>query len=151
MTMAKLVLFILGLSVSVCAAMSFSALSLAHATQPNKEFTPGKLCSPSDSNFKEYRYAERIAVCARNVTHAMKVIIAKNYGVPESDWSSYEFDHLIPLSAGGSGDIENIWPQPLDEAHDKDRIEQQVYLGLKNDTITQAQGVQMIWDWIGQH
>ncbi len=125
--------------------------SSAMAVQPLKQFTPGKLCSPTDPNFKEYRYASHVAVCARNVSHDEKLQIAKNYGVPESEWGNYEFDHLIPLNSGGSDDIENLWPQPLAEAHEKDAVEQATFNGLSNGNLTQAQAVQMIMDWIQQH
>ena len=32
-------------------------------------------------------------------------------GVPEEDWSLYEFDHWYPLSIGGCNDERNLWPQ----------------------------------------
>lgn len=123
----------------------------ATATQPLKQFTPGDLCSEQDPNFKEYRYAAHVAVCTRNVSYNEKVQIAKSYGVPETEWQNYEFDHLIPLNAGGSDDIKNLWPQPIVEAHEKDAVEQATFDGLNNGTLTQTQAMQMIWDWINQH
>ena len=65
-------------------------------------------------------------------------------GVPEEDWSLYEFDHWYPLSIGGCNDERNLWPQvasssqcssvlsiralqPIDEAHQKDALENQLY------------------------
>jgi hypothetical protein len=125
--------------------------SFASATQPLKQFTPGQLCSEQDPNFKEYRYKAHVAVCARNVSHDEKLEIAKNYGIDESDWKNYEFDHLIPLNAGGSDAVENIWPQPLAEARDKDLVEQATSDGLNSGQLDQAQAVQMIWDWINKH
>lgn len=59
----------------------------------------------------------------RHVTVAMKRAVAQRYNVPESDWKSYEFDHLIPRELGGADSIDNLWPQPLTEAKRKDRIE----------------------------
>jgi hypothetical protein len=47
--------------------------------------------------------------------------------IPKSDYSKYEFDHFFPLNAGGSDDMRNIWPQPLAEAHEKDKVEDEVY------------------------
>jgi hypothetical protein len=138
------------LSLSLVLSFGIST-SVAFAIQPNRQATPGKLCTPSDPNFREFRYPAHIAYCNRNVSHSEKLKVAEVYGVPESDWQSYEFDHLIPLNAGGSDDAENIWPQPLAEAHLKDVIEQQTYDGLSSGTITQDQAVKMIWDWIDQH
>ena len=125
--------------------------TLALATQPLKQFTPGQLCSEQDPNFKEYRYAAHVAICARNVSYDEKLQIAKNYRIPETEWINYEFDHLIPLNAGGSDDIQNLWPQPIVEAHEKDVVEQATFNGLNNGTLTQAPAEQMIWDWINQH
>ena len=121
------------------------------AVQPIRQYTPGKLCTPDDPDFLEYRYSEHIAYCERNVNHQKKLEVAREYGIPESEWQDYEFDHLIPLNAGGSSDIENIWPQPLDEAHEKDKLEQQIYYGLKSGKLTQETAVRMIWDWIERH
>src|SRR6202007_2139707 len=49
---------------------------LAARVAPDSSYTPGHLCSPSDPNFKEYRYAEHIPYCNRNVTQQMKLTIA---------------------------------------------------------------------------
>ncbi len=130
------------------------ALSTASvfATRPDSQLTPGKLCTEADPNFTEYRYAAHVAYCKRNVTHAMKLQVAQAYGgLPESEWHNYEFDHLIPLNAGGNSSVDNLWPQPIVEAKDKDKVEHATYNGLNDGSLTQAQAVQMIWDWVDQH
>jgi hypothetical protein len=114
---------------------------------PDPVHTPGFLCSPTDPNFVGYRYPGNIAYCQRNIPAFEKDQVAQWYGIPKSDYSKYEFDHFIPLSAGGSDDIRNLWPQPLAEAHDKDRVEDQVYNGLKSGTMTQQQAVDLIHAW----
>jgi hypothetical protein len=73
--------------------------------------------------------------------------VAQRYGIPKSDYYKYEFDHFIPLNAGGSDDPGNLWPQPLAEAHEKDKVELEVYNGLNNGTLTQAQAVAKIRAW----
>ena len=133
----------------IALTVSFSS---AFATKPDPKLTPGELCTPSNKDFTGYRYAAHVAYCKRNVTTAMKLQIAKAYGgIPQSEWSNYEFDHLIPLNAGGDSSIANLWPQPIVEAKDKDKTEQQTYDGLNNGSLTQAQAVQMIWNWIDAH
>ena len=117
---------------------------------PDWSFTPGKLCSASDPGFSEYRYAEQIPYCKRNVTSQMKQEIAAHYGVPQSDWPNYEFDHLIPLSIGGDSHVDNLWPQPHgdpDGSNGKDRLELQLYLQMKAGTIKQAAAIQQIQLW----
>ena len=123
---------------------------LAARVNPDSAYTPGHLCSPSDANFKEYRYAEHIPYCQRNVTQQMKLTISQHYGVPQTDWSGYEFDHLIPLALGGDSSIDNLWPQPHgdpDGSNGKDKLEYQLYIQIRDGTITQAAAVQQIYDW----
>jgi hypothetical protein len=128
------------------------SVSSAFAVKPNPTLTPGELCTPSNKDFSGYRYAAHIAYCNRDVTQEMKQQIAQAYGnIPESEWSNYEFDHLIPLNAGGDSSIANLWPQPIAEAKEKDKVEEQCYEGLNNGTLTQAQCIQMIWNWIDQN
>jgi hypothetical protein len=125
-------------------------LAMAARVTPDYSYTPGHLCSPTDPNFKEYRYAEHIPYCNRNVTQQMKVTIAQHYTVPESDWNGYEFDHLIPLAIGGDSSIDNLWPQPHgtpDGSDGKDRLENQLYLEMRDGKITQAEAVKQIYGW----
>lgn len=123
-------------------------MSYASFTTPDAKLTPGKLCTPSDRNFKGYDYEERVARCNRNVSRSEKMDVAAAYGnIPTSEWPKYEFDHLIPLCAGGSNDPENLWPQPIDEAHKKDQLENDVCLAMQAGTLTQSQAVQKMEDW----
>ncbi|MFA5160695.1 MAG: hypothetical protein WC421_00455 [Elusimicrobiales bacterium] len=116
---------------------------------PKPDITPGKLCSPEDTDFDGHRYPERIAHCARNVPYSMKVKVARDYGVRQSDWGNYEFDHLLPLAIGGNSAAENLWPQPRgeEESGGKDKLEQQLYIQLSKGEITQKEAVKRIYDW----
>jgi hypothetical protein len=117
---------------------------------PDSSYTPGHLCSPGDPNFKEYRYAEHIPYCNRNVTAQMKKTIAAHYGVPQSDWEGYEFDHLIPLAIGGDSSIDNVWPQPHgdpDGSNGKDKLEDLLYREVAAGSVTQAEAVKQIYGW----
>ncbi|KAJ3310884.1 hypothetical protein HDV04_004579 [Boothiomyces sp. JEL0838] len=107
------------------------------------KFTPGCLCTTTDVNFQE----------TRNVGTAEKQRVANNYGVPKSTWSSYEFDHFIPLAIGGSDDDFNLWPQPLTASNSlaKDKVEDQAYQAMNAGTLTQREAVQMILDWVNQN
>lgn len=118
--------------------------------KPDFSFTPGHLCTETDPNFLEYRYPEHVPYCRRNVTQDMKRTVGGHYGVPSTDWSGYEFDHLIPLALGGDSSIDNLWPQPRgqeDGSDAKDKLENDLYLQIKAGTVTQADAVRKIYAW----
>lgn len=129
--------------------MGLLMTSVAFAlTQPNSAMTPGKLCTSSDADFKGFDYGGAVARCNRNIQINEKQQVALEYGnLPPSSWPNYEFDHLIPLCAGGSNDIANLWPQPISEAHQKDVLENDICLALKAGTMTQAQAVDKVHQW----
>ena len=114
---------------------------------PDAAKTPGILCTTSDPNFQKLRYPERIPYCVRNIGMAEKRQVAAAYGVPESDFNQYEFDHFIPLSIGGSDDPRNLFPQRLDAAHEKDALEMQLFSKMAAGTIKQATAVALIRAW----
>lgn len=116
-----------------------------HLPDPSK--TPGALCTASDPSFAGYRYAEHVPICNRNVPTAERDAVGASYGVARADFPNYEFDHYIPLSIGGSNAPENLWPQPHAEALRKDSVEQQVFDGMNNGTMTQAQAIALIRAW----
>jgi hypothetical protein len=108
--------------------------------------TPGALCTTDDPNFDGLRYPEQIAHCRRNVSRAEKNRIAAAYEISDS-YSNYEFDHLIPLGIGGNDDESNIWPQPKDQALEKDKLEDELYREMAAGTITQEDAVAEILAW----
>lgn len=121
-------------------------------TQPNWQTTPGVVCSAQDPNFSGFDYPEHIARCNRNVSIQEKQQIAQEYGnIPQSDWPQYEFDHLIPLCAGGSDDIRNLWPQPISDAHEKDKLENDICTSMRAGLMTQAQAVEKAHEWFATH
>ena len=140
---------VLGVYVSLCLFIPRSALAKGGNgyTAPDDSLTPGALCTDSDDDFDQYDYPEQVARCTRNVDESEKADIGDAYGIDQSDWSDYEFDHLIPLCAGGSNAPENLWPQPIDEAKEKDKLEDSVCRRMKAGTLTQANAVQEVHDW----
>jgi len=122
--------------------------------QPDWNVTPGKLCTPDDTNFKEYRYPEHIPYCNRHVTREMKLQVATDYGgIPQSEWPKYEFDHLIPLGIGGNSSTDNLWPQPRgdEESDGKDKLENTLYKQLSAGAITQAEAVNQTYAWFKKY
>jgi len=59
----------------------------------------------------------------QSVTDPEKRLSMTSYGAPGSA-SQYEFDHLVPLSVGGSPNSpRNLWPQPGASPNPKDKLE----------------------------
>lgn len=138
--------FALLISFSTAAAVASSIASPVVA--PNLSITPGILCTTSDPDYKGLDYPEQIARCNRNIPTAEKLKVAALYGnIPQADWPQYEFDHLLPLCAGGSDDMRNLWPQPIAQAHEKDKLEVEICTAMKAGTMTQAVAVQKVYDW----
>jgi hypothetical protein len=49
---------------------------------------------------------------SRTASAAAKRQIMAAYGLAWADAGRYELDHLIPLNAGGSSNVANLWPEP---------------------------------------
>lgn len=96
--------------------LGFSALGARmgdYPMNPDPRLTPGSYCDHADSR----RYPERIAYCERNVSKGTKWQVIHtynrelNYRIDRNDRSEFKIDHLIPLCAGGSNQVDNLWPQ----------------------------------------
>lgn len=109
-------------------------------TKPDINQTQGSLCSTSDRDFKEFRYKEKVPVCVRNVSTGTKNIIYRNYRVTNT--TDYIIDHLIPLSYGGSNNVDNLWPQHISVSTTK--LEQDVYNQLAAGSITQQEAIKRV-------
>jgi len=96
---------------------------------------PGDYCTPQNPDFKEYRYAEQIPVCTRNVSLARKDSICKKVGV--TDRTDFTIDHIIPLSLGGSNSDTNLWCQH--KSLNVTREEYTQYLEVSKGLKTQAE------------
>jgi hypothetical protein len=117
----------------------------AFATRaPNPERTPGSVCRPSDPDFIERRYKERIPYCRRYVPPSVVETVYRNYRIPEAKWEEYTIDHLIPLALGGNNNRLNLWPEPKDVKGLRYNLENELYLRLKDGKITHATAIQRI-------
>ena len=94
---------------------------------PDKTKTPGKFDNGTKVQFaclahytegKDYKGDN-----VRKVTQKIRNSDYDSYGVPKENRKLYTIDHYIPLGILGTNDPENLWPQPRDEAKQKDAIE----------------------------
>lgn len=115
-------------------------------TTPDLEITPGKLCDRPSS----FRYSEKIAYCDRDVSYETKEIVIKEYdqkknfsilSLPRAD---FKIDHLIPLCAGGSNDIVNLWPQHKSVYAQTDPLEPVVCAKMNQGKLKQKDAVLLI-------
>lgn len=70
----------------------------------------------------------------RRASTAEKRSVYESYNIPKLKRILYRLDDVVPLSLGGVNTIGNLWPQPLIESLQKDRMEnklrKQVCAGL---------------------
>lgn len=140
--------FLLAFNVAVACGTGQSLESRLQSFQAVVGRPIGALCTAKDPNFDGFRYPSHVAHCARNVTSTLKAQVAKRYGIPFSDYHLYEFDHYIPLNAGGANSIDNIWPEIHSEAVKKDVLELQIYNDLVAGRINQPEAVDEVNSWM---
>ena len=112
--------------------------------KPNPEVTMGDLCNTTNPDFAGYRYAEKIAYCARNVTWERKKKIYDEYGVPENCRKQYTIDHFIPLALGGSNEEVNLWPEHKNVKATRQSLEQELFEKISRGEITQLAAIKVI-------
>ena len=113
-------------------------------TKPNPVPTPGCLCTANDPDFMEYRYAEHIPYCRHSLTFALQATVFNRYNIRLADRNKYEIDYLIPTACGLSNSLDNLWPQPIAEAAEKNKLEDILYRLLQAGSISQAEIVREI-------
>ena len=113
---------------------------------PELSITPGKLCDRPSAN----RYPEKIPYCERDVSYETKEILMKeydqkfNYKISTLPRIDIKIDHMIPLCAGGSNDISNLWPQHKSVYAITDPIEPIVCAKMAQGRLKQKDAVSLI-------
>lgn len=100
-----------------------SAVSFGQVSLPNAKSTPGAVRTVS-----VHELCTTSTKLVRHTTAAMKKSVCRAYGITTGcPGPDYEIDHLIPLEIGGADEVANLWPQPIAEAHVKDRLENRLH------------------------
>jgi|APCry1669189369_1035219.scaffolds.fasta_scaffold02189_6 hypothetical protein len=120
---------------------------------PNKEVTSGDydtlldkktLCVPNYTSGKDEDGNN-----VRHVPQKIKNIVFQEYGILKEDRSNYVIDHLVNLSNGGLNNLYNLWPQPKEEGHKKDRLENKLHKMVCNGEISLKEAQEAIKDnWV---
>lgn len=119
----------------------------AYPKGPDHNLTPGSYCTHPDN----YRYPERIPYCNRDVSTSEKMDIIRQYNeklgyrIERGQRAQFKIDHLIPLCAGGSNEITNLWPQHMSVYRVTDPIEGLACQRMAEGKLTQKKAVDLIF------
>ncbi len=106
----------------------------------------GDLCDTADKDFDGFRYQAHIPHCRRNVSHETKREVAHSFGIFDG-YEKYEIDHYIPLSIGGSNELDNLWPLPVPVARAKSELEGRIHQEVVRGEISQDQAIERVKRW----
>lgn len=124
---------------------------VANQILPDPACSPGAVLTTDTKVICKSGYTKTV----RNVTESTKKKVFKEYGIPYSQRSNYEVDHIISLELGGSNDISNLYPESYtikDNARIKDKFENYLHKQVcsgKMD-ISEAQR-QISSDWLNYY
>ncbi|RYZ63685.1 MAG: hypothetical protein EOP05_23155 [Proteobacteria bacterium] len=145
-TLVKHLQFLIAALVLSVAFQSNANTEERFPTHPDAQMTPGKLCS----NGTTRRYPEGIPYCNRNVERGLKADIFKAYDedlgfeTRQMNRGDFKIDHYIPLCAGGSNSIENLWPQHRTVFAITDPMEPLVCEKMSEGVLKQAEAIELI-------
>ncbi len=95
----------------------------AHDALPDSACTPGAIFPDvTAEQICQRGYSSSV----RNVPAEVSREVYREYGITQRATVEFEVDHLVPLEAGGSNDIANLWPElaePQPGFHEKDQVE----------------------------
>ncbi len=112
--------------------------------KPDPAMTQGDYCETSDPDFVDFRYSEKVAYCARNVSYWTKKAIYDQYQIPEKCRAEFTVDHYIPLFMGGSNHNGNLWPEHKLVKATRQNLEMDLYVEMKNGRIGQKEAIEII-------
>lgn len=133
-------------------ALANSGKEARFPNTPDSELTPGSLCATPD----KHRYPEKVPYCTRNVSGESKKEIIRTYDlhrgfqIQRMNRQDFKIDHLVPLCAGGSNEVTNLWPQHKSIYQLTDPIEQPLCELMARGRLKQEEAVQIILD-VKQH
>lgn len=91
---------------------------------PDRTLSPGAIAT-SDRAIVCNRQADGKTYSQdnRHTSQAVKNQVYREYHIAPNAHSTVEVDHIVPLAWGGRDVAENLWAQPIAEAHIKDLLE----------------------------
>ncbi len=107
---------------SVPAVSVPNALPVGRGELPDPAKTPGDVFEGvTVDDLRQPGYSER----SRHVPEELKREIYAWYGI--SDHTGFVIDHLVPVELAGRSTLGNLWPQRIEDAKRKDRLEAKLH------------------------
>ncbi len=113
-------------------------------TMPDPLTTPGIAVSGMT---KEKVCSVKWGRDVRHVTEAMKRQVCGFYGAATCPGPAWEIDHLVSRELGGADDLANLWPQPIQEARVKDRVENWLHKQVCAGRMTLPEAQRAVLGW----
>ncbi|MBI3793836.1 MAG: HNH endonuclease [Nitrospinae bacterium] len=114
---------------------------------PDSKLTPGSVDASATT---ETLCAITQFKAINAVDPAMEAEVFKRYEMNPKRWPCpCEVDHFIPLELGGSGDLDNLWPQPYHTdvgARMKDSVEKRLHRELCAGSVSLERAQEIIKD-----
>ena len=121
---------------------------VANQTLPDPDCSPGAVLTTDTNVICVSGYTQTV----RNVPDSEKQQVFAEYGIPWSEHSGYEVDHIISLELGGSNDISNLYPESYTiqyNAHVKDSFENYLHSQICSNKIPVAVAqTEIATDWL---
>lgn len=112
------IIIVFGTATIGCLAIAHQVTAQARppSVLPYPDWTPGDVRTTDATEACTVRTST-----VRHVTGSMKRRVGALYRVEEG--GAFVYDHLVPLSLGGSNSEKNLWPEPRGKSKLKDRCE----------------------------
>ena len=133
--------------------INLSAIALPQDRQrhlPDPKLTPGDTTAATKEEVCGARHTALDPIPVR-----VKSQVFARYGISTAGPSSYNIDHLIPATLGGSNSIKNLWPQPLSSEWNyalKNKLEKQLLKKVCRGELELSKAQQEIaTDWVSAY
>jgi hypothetical protein len=120
-------------TVAVGLALMTGAIALQVADRapalPQARLTPGDVATsdPDVICHRGYSTSQRVWNTEGPAGYyEMRRTVFARYGIAPRDQKLYTLDDRVSLCMGGKQTLLNVWPEPIAEAHQKDRLENMV-------------------------
>ena len=142
------------LSFALLITFSLPPLVLAQERSP---YTPDPKLTPGDTLkvSKEDLCGPGSKTLDSSIPISLKIKVFDLYRIRGDSPTSYNVDHLIPVSLGGSNSIKNLWPQPLSGEWNylkKNKLEHRLHkLVCRGELALETAQQEISTDWVSAY